>query len=61
MHILINIITLREFGAVTELFPKDSVLGFKLALHEQLRSLDLPYTLFYTGIFSDWAFRPYAF
>jgi len=58
MHRLIHIITLREFGAVTELFPKDSVLGFKLALHEQLRSLDLPYTLFYTGIFSDWAFRP---
>jgi len=30
----------------------------KIEMHAQLRALDLPYTLYYVGLFSDWLIIP---
>jgi len=48
----------REFGNATESVAEDSLLFFKKQLQAHLRSIDLPYTLYYTGWFTDYDFIP---
>ncbi|KAH7102516.1 NAD(P)-binding protein [Auriculariales sp. MPI-PUGE-AT-0066] len=50
-----------EYGMRTGDLPTDSLLSVfadKVAMHELLRQLELPYTLYYVGVFSDWFFIP---
>jgi len=56
--LLMCLCILREFGTPSDRFPKDSPLSFKLKVHEHLRSIDLPFALFYNGVFTDYAFSP---
>ncbi|KAH7099983.1 NAD(P)-binding protein, partial [Auriculariales sp. MPI-PUGE-AT-0066] len=47
-----------EYGNPTHEVSADSLLHFKAALHQHLRTIGLPYTLYYTGWFSDYNFIP---
>jgi hypothetical protein len=47
-----------EYGNNTSDLTPDSLLYFKTALHQHLRSIGLPYTLYPTGWFSDVNFVP---
>jgi len=38
----------------------ETFVGKKVGLHRLLRELELPYTLYYTGLFSDWFCIPYV-
>lgn len=56
-----------EFGSPTGNVDESSPLYGKRALHGLLQSIQLPYTLFWTGPFADWVklffsyvFRPMA-
>ena len=48
-----------EFGTITE-GETEGMLGAKAGTQNQLRTLGLPYALFYTGNFSDFIWEPYA-
>ncbi|KAH7099993.1 NAD(P)-binding protein [Auriculariales sp. MPI-PUGE-AT-0066] len=47
-----------EFSNRSESMPPDSLFAVKPAMHSLLRSLGLPYTLYYTGYFTDFIFIP---
>ncbi|KDQ62724.1 hypothetical protein JAAARDRAFT_171316 [Jaapia argillacea MUCL 33604] len=47
-----------EFGIPTEGLT-EGLFGLKSSLHEKLKEIDLPYSLYFTGPFSDWIFNPY--
>ena len=46
-----------EFGGVTE-GETEWVLGAKANVQSQLMALDIPYAVFYTGLFTDYAWSP---
>jgi uncharacterized protein YbjT (DUF2867 family) len=48
-----------EFGGVTE-GQTEWVLGAKANVQSQLKALGIPYTVFYTGLFADYAWVPYV-
>ncbi|KAI0258374.1 NAD-binding protein [Gloeopeniophorella convolvens] len=47
-----------EFGNVTE-GGTEGLFGAKASIQSQLKAIGLPYTLFYTGPWSDYLFNPY--
>jgi hypothetical protein len=50
-----------EFGGVTVTEGQtESVLGAKANVQSQLKALDIPYTVFYTGLFADSTWVPYV-
>lgn len=46
-----------EFGGPTE-GETEGYLGTKAKIHEQLKVIDMPYALFYTGVFLDYIWVP---
>jgi uncharacterized protein YbjT (DUF2867 family) len=48
-----------EFGAVTE-GETEGLFGAKAGIHNHLRTLGLPYALFYTGNYADFLWIPCA-
>jgi len=48
-----------EFGTETETLSEDSLFYFKTKFHSYLRSLNLPFTLYYNGWFLDQNFGPF--
>ncbi|KAH7099990.1 NAD(P)-binding protein [Auriculariales sp. MPI-PUGE-AT-0066] len=51
-----------EYGSPTHDLPSTSLLYFKPQLQQHLRKIGLPYTLYYTGWFSDFTFiQPFGY
>ena len=46
-----------EFGGPTE-GATEGLFGTKAKIHEQLKAIGIPYTLFYTGPFADFIWGP---
>lgn len=47
-----------EYGTPTDNLPEDSLIYFKTQVQLHLRSLNLPWAIYYTGWFSDTDFIP---
>jgi uncharacterized protein YbjT (DUF2867 family) len=48
-----------EFGGTTD-GETEGLFGQKATIQSQLRALDIPYALFYTGPFADFVWAPYV-
>ena len=49
-----------EFGDATDRENLEGVFAIKQSVHRELKELDLPYALFFTGPHSDFVFVSYA-
>jgi hypothetical protein len=47
-----------EFGDPTDKATQGELFLIKRALHDKLKELDLPYSLFFTGMWIDYIFAP---